>query len=244
MKTSFQFVLGFIFVVRMFRILQQHGYFKFETRQSWRVLVVSGFAGGVVYRNLNSWTAISVSFLGLILPFLWLQGIEWQRRRRFQSETPAFFDELILGLKSGLSLRESLRKLSLSHHFGFYSRELSVACLRNSDPLGPSNETFMASRVVELQKILQGSARTIERLQFLRHRYHLLDKFRRKSRHAIGMARAQLVVILAMYFGLCVLQILKTTNLFHTLWFWMSFCLLLVGLVAFYLLTRSFRWKI
>lgn len=60
-------------------------------------------------------------------PALFFIAVEHRRRAEFHKETSRFFDQLLLGVRSGNSIRELLRGISKDSVFGFHTREIAGA---------------------------------------------------------------------------------------------------------------------
>lgn len=195
------------------------------------------------------------AFVFFALPFMVAEFIERRRTRQFVSETRDFYDELLFEIRSGNSLRSSLDRIIASQHFGFYTREMVGVALKNNEETVSKREARPPStsstrnkitqqRLLELRRLLCASGKILERLQFLRHIHHLEQKFRRRSRIATQQVRAQAAIVLILYVGLLILQLVTGFTKLDSPFVFVSLSLILAGLGTIYHITRSFRWKV
>ena len=82
--------------------------------------------------NFALWMFAIGLFLG---PMIAMKVVERHRRRQFHNETSRFFDRMLLGTRSGTSAREVLRRISQDQSFGFHTRDLADASLRDDSAL-------------------------------------------------------------------------------------------------------------
>jgi len=243
-KLIFCLIVGSLFVVRTNKILKILGY---VSPTSGRIVLMTAFAVTII----ASWMARAPHFalwsfaLALYLsPVITLSIIQRRRQQQFHKETSRFFDRMLLGVRSGVAAREVLRQISQDPSFGFHTRDLADASLREDSALFETRNADFRKRVEDLRRILGGGQRTGDRLQSLRRKAMMRERFQRKSRTATQPVQAQIWVILTLYIGLFALQLAQDSRLLTSVWVLGSATLVLLGLYLIYFQQRRFSWKI
>lgn len=244
MKIIFCLIVGSLFAVRTNKILKILGY---VSPSSGRIVVCVAFAVTII----ASWIAQAPNFVLWLLaltlylsPAIALAVVERRRRNQFHNETSRFFDRMLLAVRSGVSAREVLRQISQDRTFGFHTRDLADASLREDTALFGTSDADFRRRVEDLRRILSSGHRTGDRLQSLRRKSLMKDRFQRKSRIATQPVQAQIWVILTLYIGLLALQASHDRSLLTSTWVLASATLVLLGILIIQIQRRSFRWKI
>lgn len=244
-KLIFELVFGLLITSRTIHLLRSGNIIAVEQQKylRWMYLItplVLLFLSTIDALNLFWW----ISVLFFAAPYLSAIIIERRRARQFVSETLEFYDELVFELRSGNSLRSSLDRINNGSQFGFYTREMVGVALKGSESKSAISNKLTDKRVLELRRLLHASGKILERLQFLRRLHHLEEKFRRKSRVATRQVRAQAMIVVLFYFGLLFLEISAGLVKPFSLFVGASAVLLMMGLLVFHLLMRSFKWKV
>ncbi len=244
MKLLFCLIVGSLFVIRTNKILKILGY---VSPTSGRIVMIAALAVTI----LASWISHAPQFVlwlfALVLfvsPAITFKLIQRQRRHQFHKETSRFFDRMLLAVRSGIAAREILRQISGDQTFGFHTRDLAEASLREDTALFETRDADFRKRVEDLRRILGSGQRTGDRLQSLRRKALMRERFQRKSRTATQPIQAQIWVILSLYLGLLIFQTAQDPTLLTSSWFFGSTFLVLLGLSLIHLQQRSFRWTI
>jgi Flp pilus assembly protein TadB len=189
---------------------------------------------------------LALVFLAHFLPLVLMMWNQKSRLARFRRQILPFLDELLLKMRSGRSLRESLSEVGAQGHAykGTDLAELSIlVCFpeRKSDPkLIPQARELLS----ELLKIDQSASRTIEKVRAYRKKEKMVQKFRQKSSQVTGQVRAQAIVCAFLYVALLAWVVWDNPDGALSLPVVVSFLLFLVGMISMSLLARSFRWKL
>lgn len=244
MKFIFCVIIGTLFAVRTIRTLKSLGYIASSSRVFDLIVLLIPILMSLWIAQAPDFT---LWFLALILhlsPGLCLWIIESRRRKQFHKETARFFDRLLLGVRSGVSVREVLRQIAKDPEFGFHTRDFADASLRQDSSLFETQELEFRKRAADLRRILTSGHRVSDRIQSLRRKYQMRDRFQRKSRLAVQPVRAQILVIFVLYIGLLVIQTMNDPKILLSVWFFVSFACVGTGVGVIHYLQRSFKWKI
>jgi len=181
-----------------------------------------------------------------LLPMLAVVLNQRFRKWHFQREILPFLDELTLQIRGGNSLRESLSEVGARARFRksvdlneipglirIPEREKGLKLIAEAQEL-----------LSELQKMDLSSARIAEKLRAYRKKEKMIQGFRQRSSQVTGQVRAQAGVCAILYL------ILLAWTWFHqpeavSSWIGMvSVTFFASGLMAMFLLGRSFRWTL
>lgn len=167
------------------------------------------------------------------------------RRRRLLAKRLRFMDELLLKMRTGKSLRESLKEAALQKNFSD-SRDLvelpsflEVQTNFSASHLLPEAREMLA----EFVKWDQTQVKTIEKLKAYRFQVRQTEKFRQKSRQVTEQVKSQALVCAFLYVGLLLWTGSRSPEDLFTTPVLLSLPLFLIGLGAFFVIGRSFKWK-
>lgn len=244
MQMIFCLIVGSLFVVRTNRILRILGYMS---PTNGRIVLIAAFAVTILASWVSSAPQFFIwlfAFILFVSPKLALMVVQSRRRREFHNETARFFDRMLLGVRSGVAAREVLRRISKDRTFGFHTRDLADACLREEPALFGTLDADFRRRAEDLRRILGAGQRCADRLSSLRRTARMRERFQRKSRNATQPVRAQVAVILSLYIGLLALQAAHDPEILMSMWSFGSATLITLGLYVIERQRRSFKWKI
>lgn len=126
--------------------------------------------------------------------------VKWRRRTALQHSTVSILDELVLQMRIGGSLRESMASL-IQRKTGLLRlglEEIHQALvfpafdLTNSEPL-------IALLANEFRAIDRSSTKSVHQMQNLRRRFKTEERFRRKSGRALAQTRAQSLILSVLF---------------------------------------------
>lgn len=173
--------------------------------------------------------------------FVWLQA----RKARFNSESLLFLDEVILKMRAGMSIKESLKWVG---HLEQTKKSFDLSTLIELILTGKSESgsvliPLAQNLYVELVEITQLNVKALDRLVSLRASVRVRENFRQKSSRATDMTRAQMFVMSGIYVLFSVLMskmgYLELFSQFHLL----SSVVFIVGILVIRKIERSFQWK-
>jgi Flp pilus assembly protein TadB len=196
------------------------------------------------------WWVLTWMIVLVVLPVLLAAVIEGRRRREFVAETGDFYDELILEMRGGQSLRSSLENILNLRRYGFHTLEMAAFALQSTTDVAQqpdfesTRDPMLRIRARELCELLYSTHRVLEQLLFLRWLHRLQERFRRKSSSVTQQVRAQAAVVVCLYAGLCGLQVVFGHLSIFSFWVVGSGSLLFLGLMTLQYILRSFRWKV
>ena len=196
-------------------------------------------------RNHAVIALLSVFFLHLA-PFFVMLGNQIMRKTKFHRQILPFLDEIVLKMRAGKSLRETLKEV-ISQNPDAHSLDLrelsSLICF-------PENKERLvlipAARelLIELRKMDQSRTRVIERVRSYRQKERMIQKFRQKSGQVTSQVRTQALVCSLLYVTLLIWTILTELNPRLLIPILISVFLFTLGICSFFMIGRSFRWKL
>ena len=195
-------------------------------------------------RNHAVIALLGVFFLHLT-PFFMMISNQISRKMKFRRQILPFLDEIVLKMRAGKSLRETLKDVISQNPDSASSdlRELSsLICF-------PENKSQFAlipqakELLIELQKMDQSRTRVIERLRSYRQKERIIQKFRQKSGQVTNQVRTQALVCSVLYFALLIWTLFTDSSAALSSPVLISLFLFFLGLCGFVLIGRSFRWK-
>ncbi|PWU16634.1 MAG: hypothetical protein C5B49_10385 [Bdellovibrio sp.] len=164
--------------------------------------------------------------------------------KRFSRETLEFYDELLLELRIGRSVRSAFEHIQQDRRFSFYTQESIQCVLKGNNPASAFKNSQMKNRIMELRRLLDAGGRIVERVQFLRRNHRIQEGFRRRSRIATQQVRSQAAVVVLLYLGLLAIQLNAGTVRLFSIWVMAGNLLLMLGLISLRWVMRSFKWKV
>lgn len=182
-----------------------------------------------------------LSLLALFFPFF----IEFQRKNQFRMEIISALDAILLSIRSGNSLRESLAKiLTMDTRYGYYIREIiSLILLRQSFNFN-SRDKIMEKFYIELKNADQSSHRVADRIKSFRYLLKMEENFRQKSRIATMQARAQSLVVSFLYFGALIYDFIIFSKNLDKKVILLSLILFTAGTFWIWNLGRRHKWTV
>ncbi len=239
------FVSGVYFLFRIFDELINSN----SKLSNFRIyLYLSGFA---VYCLIQIFlkNEVVMSFLFTLVVAFAPQGIrrfiKSKRHVLIRDNIVSILDELVLRLRVGGSLRESIAQTSQRREglLRLVLDEIYTSIIypkeqnSHADPL-------VANLIEELKAIDKSAAKSVQQLQSLRSRYKTEERFRRKSGRALAQVRAQSFILSILYFCLLVGSAWYFGFRTHAWLYLISFVLFALGLLWVYLGGRSLKWKV
>lgn len=178
-------------------------------------------------------------------PFFLMIYNQFSRQSAFRDQILPFLDELVLKMRAGRSLRESLKEI----HANASSPAPDLAEIPGLICFPEKNSAFpllieAQELLNELKKMDQSRARVAEKLRAYRQKEKMLAKFRQKSSQVTGQVRAQAMVCSFLYFGLLAWTLWDLEGALFSPPVHISLLLYCMGLIGMILVTRSFRWKL
>lgn len=241
-----QLFVGLVITSRTIAIIQHTNMVTGTNQRHLRWLHVNCLVPILLHRWTISLVPFFVwSFASFLVPLAIAGWVESRRIQRFRGETREFFDELALEIRGGRSLRSALGRIRGETRFGFYTREMIGYALQTGTHEKGFHHPEIGRRVGEIQRLLNGGGgKIMDRVQFFRKMHALADRFRRKSRAATQQVRAQALVVSLMYGALLIFQLVTNSVKGSSPWVYLSFVLLICGLLSLRWIMRSFRWKV
>lgn len=187
--------------------------------------------------------------ISLILhSFLWLaqQTLTHWRVHRFQRKFLLILDQVILGMSSGLSFRQSFEsaKNRMEPIVQQQLAEIMGHVAFSQQKSSSQTNEFLRDLIEELTLVDQQPHRALQRLQTLRRKLKMEQNFRRRSGQVTQQLRAQAIILSGMYAFLLIFvsqQIGLSRYLNLTL---ISLMLFSLGLLFILNIGKRFRWKV
>lgn len=178
-------------------------------------------------------------------PFFLMIYNQFSRQRAFRAQILAFLDELVLKMRAGRSLRESLKEIHANE--AVLSPDLSeipgLICFPEKNSAFPLL-TEAQELLNELKKMDQSRVRVVEKLRAYRQKEKMIARFRQRSSQVTGQVRAQAFVCSLLYVGLLVWTIWSDPTQLFSMPVRISVSLYFLGMLGIVFVARSFRWKL
>lgn len=155
-----------------------------------------------------------------------------------------FTSELVASVRSGLGLRESLRRYSESENVDSDVKNL-ISSIENERKL-PAwlSGTIHGLVVLRILAMDSGSARVVDRLSGLRTGLKLSLRLRRKVSAALSPAKVQASIIFILYIFLNIYQLTIQKDFLNSSLVWIGQGLFITGVLLQLYLIRRFEWSI
>jgi hypothetical protein len=189
------------------------------------------------------WFVLGIICLGLYLSrFL----IRQHRSMKFRQEFVVFLDRAILNLRSGHSLRQSLKlsslecdaftqhQLNLILEFVFFSQHYHII----------SPDEFVKSMMDELFLIDQSGHRSLQRLEVLRRGLKIESDFRRRSAQGLIRVRWQAYLMTGLYIAILIFVLKEFSLKEISRLLFISVTFFGTGFVWILMGGRKIKWKL
>jgi hypothetical protein len=238
-------IFGLLIAVRTFNVCESLRVFPKKYGEILAIFISTSILALNFFLRKHLWLQMTLLLVLFLLPFLLSRAIFFRREAMIFKNFVSILDSIIVKMRMGSSLRESLLQASESQDAStrFLLQEF-VSLLSFDRPLSELVRHPQLQKIfLELQRIDRQPFRATERLKSLRRRLQVEKKLRQKSRRALLSARAQAVILSAMYLALLAYTLWKygtqgsgtliliSTSLFSSGAFWL------------WHLGRGFQWK-
>jgi Flp pilus assembly protein TadB len=189
---------------------------------------------------------LSLSLL-CFLPVAWSEIRKQVFIKSFLVKRVHFLDFIVLHMKSGLSLREAVRKLTLSESKAM-SKSLQVLYdrlhLYEINQIPSDFPAEIQNFFDEIEVIDKNPAKKLENILKLRAQYRILEGFKQKSAAAVAQARAQSFVVLVLYLAAIFYGLHLDPSFSSHQGFFLSILMFSAGLFWLFNLGRKVPWKV
>jgi Flp pilus assembly protein TadB len=193
-------------------------------------------------------TAFAEFVIVIVHCFLWLipSLIVHSRNLRFKKNFLELLNQIILGMSSGLSFRQSFDQAKRRWDFSTQQKLTEImghVAFSQQTSAAPAN-LFLKSVVEEFSLVDQQPHRALQRLQSFRHKLKLEQDFRRKSGQVTQQLRAQALILSLLYLFLLIFIAwqMGLTKYFRLTM--ASISLFGLGILLILNIGRRFRWKV
>lgn len=230
---------------RMFTHLDQNHILDSKiSKRTWIIFILIQLSLFIVVRdqNLVHWC---LELGTLLLPMFTYIFQNLSRMAQFRCQLVPLFDHLILQMRSGRTLKDSL--VASTEGFSqiqYYIFEILSLLQYETSSASPIHDKLFIRVTNELLEIHKTSFKSTERLKAFRNKLKTEQDFRQKSAQVTLQIRLQAVVLSVLYVGL----------LFYVLWSYrwsevqflvfLSLLLFLSGLILLLSIPKGFRWKV
>jgi Flp pilus assembly protein TadB len=239
-------LFGLIIVFRMSELLIHHHFVPSTQRKN---LLLIAFVGEIALEVTLKTLPIAhwiVLFALFLTPGMLFQLQEMRRRDDFERKIVSFLDSLVVRLRSGQSLKESVQELgrNCSGPSRFYFQEISSLLHFSAVDRKNSKDRLFEETLGELLDVHKTTHRSVEKLKAFRRKIKTEQEFRQKSRQVTLQVKAQASV----------LGILFTALVFYTLHTYalvdvqkvlcISVGLFVFGVFVCFQILRRFKWTV
>lgn len=210
-----------------------------------KIFLPSVMIGLCFFGKKSHYFAILILIFINIAPLILMSMNFRFRRKSFASLHLRFVDELILRMRIGKSLRESLREAcglmvyQKSKDLNELYSVLETYKPEKQPELLPEALIFLR----EIAKWDRGQVKIIEKIRFYRQQLKQSEKFRQKSRQVTEQTRAQALVCTFLYLILILWVGFQNSSDLVSVSALISYGFFLLGLMLLYFISRSFKWK-
>jgi hypothetical protein len=194
----------------------------------------------------NSYLLLVLLMLLSFCPIAWSEVRRLIFIKNWQQNQVLFLDYIILNMKTGLSLRESVKKLWQSQkgtkqNILRYLGEMLEITGANQRPV--DLPLIIKTFFEEIKIIDRNPSRKLENIIKLRSHYRMMQDFRLKADAAVMQSKAQAIVVGLMFVGCLIFSIIQNPDFIKTQAFAAS--LLLYGAGSFWLskMGTRIKWK-
>lgn len=199
---------------------------------------------GVFLFSKHSFLLLIWSLSSFVLIFFTNYQFQRQKRELLRSQLAPFLLKVSLSLKIGMSLREALRKESLSEakYFQDVMADMLSALEKNQKIEFQAREFETFFNLIE--KLSREPAKIVTRIDLLRKKLEIEQFFSAKMAQILSQPRAQAVIIAILY---SLLILFLVFNFRFELWrsaLLGSLPLFFLGQVFIFKLGRRYQWKV
>lgn len=239
-------VFGLFAAVRTFNVCESQRIFSEKDTETLAVLVSALVLMLNFFLRRHLLAQILLQMTLFLMPVFISRIIFFRREIHILKNFVSILDAVVIKMRVGASLRESLLSTSATQTSAtrFLLQEF-VTLLAFDRPISELvSHPKLQKNFSELKKIDQQPHRAIERLKSLRRRLQMEKKLRQKSRKALLQARAQAVILSAMYISLLIYSLWKYSWKSSSMVFSVSLVLFALGSLWLWNMGRRFQWKI
>lgn len=236
-------VFGWLAAGRTFQILVDHQITRARNLRHW-VLLKINFALICAYLGLLHPQSGLLLIVTLFISPIFISILSARiNERKFQNETVELYDSLLMEVRGGRSIRESVVHTGSEARWSYPHREIVAYIVKNSGELFPNRHKGMQVRARELASVMNSGSRVGDRLKFYRDQWSLSRKLGLKVNLATKQAQVQAIVVTALYIIVSGYQIFHDWKFLGSKWFVLGTALLVIGLLVMLKIQRGFRWK-
>lgn len=190
----------------------------------------------------NHFLLLPVTFSAIILPWVVMRYLSRSRKESFQRHFVTLLDDLILAMRAGNSLRDSLKQAANlgTRYQKWMIREVMV---RLSHQRG-TNEPYLCDEMKYLIEICidadKKGHRTVDALKAVREQSRLVEDFRRRSRQLSAQINLQSNFSIILYLLLVILMI--SWRGVSEMWVWVGLSSLMMAAGVMLIKVRK-TWK-
>lgn len=196
----------------------------------------------VVFYLLCGLGPIIVAFTCALSPVLFLGLRHLQNKKRFRDETVELYQELLLEVLAGGSIRSAIEK-TLAHNWSLEHRELAALVLSGRGSNLNLRSSELSQRFHELHSLLNGRGSMVNKIRLLKERWMLTKKLGRKRKAATALVQAQSILTSILFAGVVTARLFVDLDFLKSMWLWSGVCLLIFGLYLLSRFERAFQWK-
>lgn len=185
---------------------------------------------------------VLVALTCALSPILVLGLRHLQNKKRFRDETVELYQELLLEVLAGGSIRSALEK-TLGHNWSLEHRELTALVLSGRETNLKLRSPELSQRFHELHSLVNGRGSMVNKIRLLKERWMLSQKLGRKRKAATALVQAQSIMTSVLFVGVVTARLFVDLGFLKSMWLWSGVSLLVFGLYLIARLERAFQWK-
>jgi Flp pilus assembly protein TadB len=181
-----------------------------------------------------------------LVPLMFFHLQELKRKTDFENNIVSFLDSIVIRLRSGHSLKDSVQELGQVYRgpSRFYFQEIASLLNFSSLPRKGSKDDLFEETLRELVDIHKTTHKSVDKIKAFRRKIKTEQDFRRKSRQVTVQVRAQSAILGILFLGLLTYSIASYDFVVIQKMVFVSTGLFVLGLFLNLKIAKRFRWKV
>lgn len=195
------------------------------------------------HHQMALWILDVVLFL---IPLMAFHLQEHLRRIDFRRNIVPILDSLIVQMRSGRTLRDSVQEIGHQHHgaSAYYLGEVQSLLDFQVHHRQKSLDTFFEEILAELVEIHNSTHKSVDKMKALRRKLKTEQDFRQKSSQVTLQIRAQAFILTIVFVALMIFSLASYDFAANRKFYLLSSLLFLAGIYLNFQIPRRFRWKV
>ncbi len=195
----------------------------------------------------NSYLLLILLMLLSLCPMAWSEVRRMIFIENWRTNQVFFLDFMILHMKTGLTLKESAKKLWMSQK-GTQKNVLRMLCevleIQNINREAVDLPQVIKSFFEEIKIVDRNPSKKLENIVKLRSHYRMMQDFRLKASAAVMQSRAQSIVVGVMFVGCMIYSVSSSPDFIKSQAFAAALFLFAIGGYWLFKMGAKIKWKV